>query len=216
MSLKRLQARAVLFDWDGTLLDSCAADTRAYISVFHTLGINWGIREFNRHYSPDWHNVYRAARLPRTKWPEADRLWSLAYEKESPVLMPGARNVVQRLSRDFTLAIVSSGNRRRVRRQLRAFGLADYFSACVCSEDAPKRKPHPAPLELALKRLRMEPQNCVFVGDTAEDTEMSRRAGVRSVAVMGRFPTASRLRAARPEVILRSIRDLPRRLHAAT
>lgn len=214
MSFKRLRARAVLFDWDGTLLDSCAADTRAYLSMFHALGINWGVREFNRHYSPDWHNVYRAAKMPRTKWSEADRLWSLAYEKETPDLMPGAREVVQRLNLDFTLAIVSSGNRRRVRRQLRAFALGDYFSACVCSEDAPKRKPHPAPLELALKRLRMEPQDCVYVGDTAEDIEMSRRAGVRSIAVLGPFPTASRVRAARPEVILRSIRSLPRCLQA--
>jgi phosphoglycolate phosphatase len=214
MSFKHLRMRAVLFDWDGTLLDSCAADTRAYLSMFRALGIHWGVREFNRHYSPDWHNVYRAAKLPRAKWREADRLWSLAYEMETPNLMPGARDVVQKLSRDFILGIVSSGNRRRVRRQLRTFALAGYFSACVCGEDAAKRKPHPAPLELALKRLHMEPQDCVFVGDTAEDIEMSRRAGVRSIAVLGPFPTASRVRAAQPDAILRSIRSLPLCLQA--
>jgi HAD superfamily hydrolase (TIGR01549 family) len=184
--------------------------------MFHALGIDWGVREFNRHYSPDWHNVYRAAKLAHAKWREADRLWSIAYEKETPDLIPGARYVIERLSRDFILAIVSSGNRRRVRRQLRSFALTDYFSVCVCSEDAPKRKPHPAPLLLALKRLRSEPQDCVYVGDTAEDIEMSRRVGVRSIAVLGPFPTARRLRAARPEVILRSIRNLPRRLQANT
>jgi phosphoglycolate phosphatase len=212
VSLKRFPACAVLLDWDGTLLNSYVADTRAYISMFRALDINWGTAELERTYSPNWHRIYRAARIPRSRWPEADRLWTLAYEKESPRLLPGARNVVRRLARDYLLGIVSSGNRHRVRRQLRAFGLAEHFSVCVCSEDASKRKPHPAPLELALERLRVRPEECVYVGDAPEDIEMARRAGVRPLAVLGPFPTADRVRRARPDAILRSIRDLPRYL----
>ena len=214
MKRKRFSARAVLFDWDGTLLDSYASDTRAYLSMFRALGVDWGVAELTRHYSPNWYRVYRAARLPTEKWDEADRLWTIAYGKESPALLPGARRIVQTLSRDFDLAIVTSGNRRRVRRQLRGFHLAAYFSACVCSEDAPRKKPHPAPLNLAIDRLRADPEECVYVGDTAEDIEMARRAGVRPLGVLGPFPTAERIRAARPDTILRSIRDLPSYLQA--
>src|ERR1700730_15018562 len=214
MKRKRFSARAVLFDWDGTLLDSYASDTRAYLSMFRALGVDWGVAELTRHYSPNWYRVYRAARLPTEKWDEADRLWTIAYGKESPALLPGARRIVQTLSRDFDLAIVTSGNRRRVRRQLRGFHLAAYFSACVCSEDAPRKKPHPAPLNLAIDRLRADPEECVYAGDTAEDIEMARRAGVRPLGVLGPFPTAERLRAARPDTILRSIRDLPSYLQA--
>jgi HAD superfamily hydrolase (TIGR01509 family) len=209
--VKRLRffARAVLFDWDGTLVNSYVADSRAYLSMFRAMGIEWGLEELARHYSPNWYRVYRAARLPRAKWAEADRLWSLAYARENPQLLPGARRIVRVLGREFDLGIVSSGNRRRVRRQLREFRLADYFSACVCHEDTPKRKPHPAPLELALERLHAEPKDCVYVGDTAEDIEMARRAGVRPIGVLGPFPTSDRVRAARPDAILRSIGDLP-------
>jgi HAD superfamily hydrolase (TIGR01509 family) len=214
MKRKRFSARAVLFDWDGTLLDSYASDTRAYLSMFRALGVDWGVAELTRHYSPNWYRVYRAARLPTEKWDEADRLWTIAYGKESPALLPGARRIVQTLSRDFDLAIVTSGNRRRVRCQLRGFNLAAYFSACVCSEDAPRKKPHPAPLNLAIDRLRADPEECVYVGDTAEDIEMARRAGVRPLGVLGPFPTAERIRAARPDTILRSIRDLPSYLQA--
>lgn len=216
MTRKRFAARAVLFDWDGTLLDSYAADARAYLSMFRTLAVPWTVREINRHYSPNWYRVYRAARLPRTHWQKADRLWALAYAKENPKLLPGARSVLRRLERDFQLGLVTSGNRNRVRRQLRAFGFAAYFSACVCSEDAARKKPHPAPLRLALTRLRAEPDECVYVGDTAEDIEMARRAGVRSIGVLGPFPTADRIRAARPDVLLKSIRDLPDCLRAET
>jgi HAD superfamily hydrolase (TIGR01509 family) len=204
--------RAVLFDWDGTLLNSYKADLRAYISMFHTLGIKWTEHDLARHYSPNWLRVYRAARLPRSKWVEADRLWSRAYKLENPPLLPGARRVVRLLARKFELGIVTSGNRSRVRRQLRQLELATYFSACVCSEDTAKRKPHPAPLQLALKRLRRAPEHCVYVGDTAEDIEMARSAGVRAIGVLGPFPTAARLRAAKPEVLLDSVKELPKYL----
>jgi HAD superfamily hydrolase (TIGR01509 family) len=206
--------RAVLFDWDGTLLNSYEADLRAYLSMFHALGINWTERELAQHYSPNWLRVYRAAQLPRSKWIDADRLWTRAYQLECPSLLPGARRVVRLLAQKYELGIVTSGNRPRVRRQLREFELAGYFSACVCSEDAAKRKPHPAPLQLALKRLRRDPKHCVYVGDTAEDIEMARRAGVRAFGVLGPFPTAARLRAANPEVLLNSVQELPQYLRA--
>lgn len=206
------QARAVLLDWDGTLLNSYAADVRAYVAMFRAFAIDWGVPELERHYSPDWYQVYRAARLPRSKWTEADRLWRAAYRAERPALLAGARSVIRMLERKFLLGIVTSGSRGRVRRQLREFGLADYFSACVCSEDAPKKKPHPAPLELALRRLRAEPGECVYVGDAPEDVEMARRAGVRPIGVLGPFPTAGRLRTAEPDALLRSIGELPRYL----
>ena len=212
MKTAQFATRAVLFDWDGTLLNSYEADLRAYLSMFHALGIKWTERELAQHYSPNWLRVYRAAQLPRSKWIEADRLWTRAYKLENPSLLPGARRVVRLLAQKYELGIVTSGNRPRVRRQLRQLELASYFSACVCSEDATKRKPHPAPLLLALKRLRRAPEHCVYVGDTAEDIEMARRAGVRAIGVLGPFPTAARLHAAKPDLLLTSVQELPRYL----
>ncbi|HXJ16143.1 MAG TPA: HAD family hydrolase [Candidatus Polarisedimenticolia bacterium] len=212
MNLVHFQARVVLLDWDGTLLDSYAADLQAYLAMFRAFEIEWGVRELECHYSPDWYRVYRAARLPRSKWKEADRLWRAAYRAERPPLLPSARKVLRTLEQEFRLGLVTGGSRGRVRRQLREFGLRDFFSACVCGEDAPRRKPHPAPLELALKRLRAEPGDCVYVGDAPEDIEMARRAGVKPIGVLGPFPTAERIRAARPDLLLRSIGELPRHL----
>ncbi|HUJ31822.1 MAG TPA: HAD family hydrolase [Candidatus Acidoferrum sp.] len=212
MTRTRLPARVVLFDWDGTLLDSCRADAGAYVEMFRILGVRWSASDFERHYSPDWYRVYRAARLPRAQWALADRLWRRAYKRQNPALLPGARSVVRTLHRSFRLGVVSSGSGWRVRPQIRGFELARYFSVCVCSEDARRRKPDPAPLKVALRRLHAEPNEAVYVGDSPEDVEMARRAGVRSIGVLGPFPTAAKLRAQSPEAILPSVRELPRLL----
>jgi pyrophosphatase PpaX len=199
----------VLFDWDGTLLDSFEADANAYTHMFAALGMSWSIAELKRHYSPNWHRVYRAACLPRAKWEEADRLWRLFYRKQQPKLQPGAKSVLRTLDRRFKLALVSSGSRSRVRRQLREHNVSAIFLAKVCSEDAPRRKPHPAPLRMALDQLRAQPQSSVYIGDAPEDIEMAHRAGVRAIGVLGGSPVPERLRAASPDAMIETIRELP-------
>jgi HAD superfamily hydrolase (TIGR01509 family) len=201
--------RGVLFDWDGTLINSYSADFSAYLAMFREMGIPWGLEELARHYSPNWYRVYRAARLPRARWDDADRAWRAQYAKHSPRLIAGARQVLVRLRRVHRLGLVTSGDRDRVTRQLRAFRLTRMFGARVCSGDTQEKKPHPAPLRLALRRLRLEPSACVYVGDSPEDLQMAKSAGVQAIAVLGPFPTEKRLRAARPDFLLESIRELP-------
>ena len=209
MRSRLLPPRFVLLDWDGTLLNSYASDMRAYLAMFRSLRIDWTIRDIERHYSPNWYRVYRAARIPRARWTVANRLWRKAYAKEKPALLPGARSTLRALARTYRLGLVTGGSRGRVRKQLRQFEFARYFEARVYSEDTLKKKPHPAPLLLALARLKARPEECVYVGDAPEDILMARRAGIRAIGVLGPFPTADAIRALKPEALLRSIRELP-------
>ena len=201
--------KGVLFDWDGTLLNSYRADSSAYLAMFREMGIPWGLEELAHHYSPNWYTVYRAAGLPRAKWDEADRLWRKQYARHRPRLLGGVRDVLERLRHRHQLGLVTSGDRNRVLLQLRTFRLTRLFDARVCSGDTLRRKPHPAPLKLALQQMCLDPSACVYVGDSPEDLEMARRAKVKAIAVLGPFPTEARLRAAKPDLLLESIRDLP-------
>ncbi len=203
------RVQAVLFDWDGTLLDSYHADSTAYQAMFKKLGIAWGIAELEKHYSPNWHRVYRAAGIPKERWAQADQLWRAAYASLRPALMPGTRRVLRQLAGNYVLGLVTSGNRARVRGQLRKFGFAQVFRAAVFAEDAQQRKPHPAPLKLALVRLQLRADECIYVGDSPEDIEMAHRAGVRAIAVLGPFPNHKRLRAAGASELLESLDELP-------
>ena len=202
----------VLFDWDGTLIDSYHADTSAYLAMFQEMGISWGIRELEKHYSPNWYQVYRAAKLPKKRWDDADRLWRAFYAKHRPKLIAGARGVLARLRGSHRLGLVTSGDRDRVTRQLREFRLTEHFLARVCSGDTLHKKPHPEPLRLALRQMALDPAACVYVGDAPQDIEMARRAGVRAIGVLGPFPTEKRLRASKPEWLLASIEELPETL----
>jgi HAD superfamily hydrolase (TIGR01509 family) len=201
--------QGVLFDWDGTLVDSYEADSAAYLAMFREMGVAWGLTELAEHYSPNWYDVYRAAQLPKERWADADRAWRAHYAKHSPGLIAGAREVLHEVRREHYLGLVTSGDRDRVTRQLREFRLTRVFRARVCSGDTRKKKPHPAPLRMALRHLQLRPSACVYVGDSAEDLQMARSAGVRAIAVLGPFPTEKRLRAAHPDYLLESICELP-------
>jgi HAD superfamily hydrolase (TIGR01509 family) len=199
----------VLFDWDGTLVNSYHADASAYLAMFKEMGINWGIEQLEKHYSPNWYHVYRAAGLQRSRWDDADRAWRAHYAKHRPKLIAGARRILARLASAHHLGLVTSGDRDRVTRQLREFRLTSVFAARVCSGDTLRKKPHPEPLRLALHKMKLDPLSCVYVGDAPQDVEMARRAGVRAIGVLGPFPTEKRLRAARPDFLLESLEQLP-------
>jgi pyrophosphatase PpaX len=210
MSAKRRpRIEGVLFDWDGTLINSYHADTCAYLAMFKEMGIAWGLEELEKHYSPNWYQVYRAAGLPRKRWEEADCAWRAHYAKNKPKLIAGARRILSKVGNTHHLGLVTSGDRDRVIRQLREFRLTTLFAARVCSGDTRHKKPHPEPLRLALRQMQLDPSACVYVGDAPQDVEMAQRAGVRAIGVLGPFPTEKRLRAAKPEFLIDSLDELP-------
>jgi HAD superfamily hydrolase (TIGR01509 family) len=206
---RKLGVEGVLFDWDGTLLNSYHADTSAYLAMFKEMGISWGLAELEKNYSPNWYHVYRAAGLPRKRWDDADRAWRAHYAMHRPKLIAGARRVLAKLGSTQHLGLVTSGDRDRVARQLSEFRLTTLFAARVCSGDTLRKKPHPEPLRLALRQMELHPSTCVYVGDAPQDVEMARRAGVRAIGVLGPFPTEKRLRAAQPDFLIGSIEELP-------
>lgn len=103
---------------------------------------------------------------------------------------PGIRDALEDLRGPSTrLAIVTSKNRRSMRRGLQLCGLEDYFDAFVTVDDVDQYKPHPAPVVEALSQLSSDPDEAVFVGDSPHDVAAGRAAGVQTAAVLwGPFP----------------------------
>jgi HAD superfamily hydrolase (TIGR01549 family) len=198
--------RAILFDWDGTLVDSAEKTFRCYVQVFSGFGIAFDRARFGETYSPDWHLTYRAVGLGPDRWPLADERWIDCYQSSESVLVPGVREALLRIrARRLTQGIVSSGDGSRVRRELVTLGIAAFFEAVVCGGETARRKPDPEPLVMALTRLGLEPAQAAYVGDSPEDVQMARAAGVFAVGIPGGFPNHAALRASAPDILAASL-----------
>jgi HAD superfamily hydrolase (TIGR01549 family) len=201
--------RAVLFDWDGTLVDSAEKTFACYVRVFAAYGISFDHAAFERTYSPDWYRTYLEVGLAREHWAEADARWLSCYATERSPLLAGARETLERLARaGLVLGIVSSGDGSRVRREIGDLGLAPFFGTVVCGGETASRKPHPEPLLLALERIGIARAEAAYVGDSPEDVAMAKAAGVESVGVPGRFPNRAALAASGPDVLAPSLESV--------
>jgi HAD superfamily hydrolase (TIGR01549 family) len=194
--------QAVLFDWDGTILDSAEATYRCYCRLFGSFAIPFDREAFARTYYPDWHRTYEALGLARTQWEEADARWWVLYHEEPAVLIPGAREALARVRESGHRAgVVTSGTRARVLGEIERYALSDVFGTVVAAGDTPERKPHPGPLRRALQMLDIAPAAAAYVGDSPEDIAMARAAGVFAIAIPGGFPNRPALLAAGADVV---------------
>lgn len=200
--------RAVVFDWDGTLVDSAEKSYRCYRKVFARFGIEYDHALFEKTYSPDWYRTYEDIRLPRERWPEADAHWLECYASEPSRLLPHAREALSSIAASgLVQGLVSSGDPVRVRGEVEALGLARYFSAVVCGGETEGRKPHPEPLLVALGRLSIDPARAAYVGDSPEDVTMAKAAGACAIGVPGGFPNRAALAAADPHLLAGSLAE---------
>jgi HAD superfamily hydrolase (TIGR01509 family) len=199
----------ILFDWDGTLIDTAPYSFAAFQKAFQDLGIPFEIELCERIYSPNWYSMYQALKLPEDKWQAADDLWLHHYAHMSAPLVPDGLYVLKELhNRGYCLGIVTSGSQGRVRRELDRFDLSDIFKTVVCNEDVLHKKPQPEGLIVALKNLGKEPQFCCYVGDSPEDIEMGRQAGVQTIGIPGGYPNSKTLPNANPDFCFDSILQL--------
>jgi pyrophosphatase PpaX len=203
---------AILFDWDGTLLDSYASGFRASMAVFRHFEIPLDRDRFLATYCPNWYVTYRHIGLPEDKWDEADRVWLETYGQERPEHYPFARRTLTILTENgYTLGVVTSGTRERVTQELDRHRLAEFFSTLVCFEDTEHKKPDPEPLLVALEQLGRRPSEAAYVGDRPEDILMGRNTGSYSIGVESAFGTRRVLEEAAPDLILPHAGHLPSR-----
>ena len=199
----------LLFDWDGTLFDSASRGFEAFEKTFRELGVKFSKEVYAACYSPNWYAMYETLNLPRLRWQEADDLWLRHYGAERAELVEGALETLLSLNRQgYCLGIVSSGSFRRVTREMEELGVKSIFRTLVCNEDIAKKKPDPEGLEKAMGMLNSSKMSCAYIGDAPEDIQMGKNAGVMTIGVPSSYPTSTRLKESRPDILLESITEL--------
>jgi phosphoglycolate phosphatase len=203
----------VVFDWDGTLLDSPGAIVASIEAACRDLGLEPPPIARSRHIiGLGLHDALRCA-LPELdprdygRLAERYRAHYLARDHEL-ALFPGASDLVRALHGEGRQLGVATGKSRiGLTRALATSGLEAYFHATRCADEC-FSKPHPAMLLEILEELGVEPERALMIGDTTHDLQMARSAGVAAVAVaFGAHPRAA-LAAEAPLVCVEDFEEL--------
>jgi len=203
------EIKTLLFDWDGTLADSAHLGLVAFEKTFDELGVPFVHAVYEAKYSPNWYSTYEALGLPKEHWLAADELWIRHYgEQSAPLIEAVGETLLQLRERGYQLAVVTSGSRSRVSREVEQCVLRDAFAVIICNEDIVNKKPHPEGLELAMREMNVAPSQCAYVGDAPEDIEMGRRGQVMTIGVRSDYPSSARVRSANPDLYLDRLAEL--------
>ena len=186
----------VVFDWDGTVVDSTAMIARSIQKAAADLGLQVPSLERASHVIGLGLRDALAAAVPDLA---ADRIEAfgeryrhhyIAIEEEI-VLFSGIRELLIELTESGAVLAVATGKSRRgLDRSFAATGLGMFFAASRCADET-HPKPHPAMLHEITAALAMSPQRTVMIGDTTHDLAMARSAGTSSIGVTyGAHPRA--------------------------
>lgn len=202
--------RAVLWDLDGTLVDSAEYHWLSWRDTMAAEGLSITYEQFLESFGQKNDRILRAwlgaeadaERVTRIGDAKEEEYRRLARERGLTPL-PGAREWAERLhERGWRQAIASSAPRANVEVMLGVLGLSRDFDAIVSAEDVTAGKPDPQVFLKAAERVGVTPDRCVVVEDAAAGVEAARRAGMRSIGV-------SRTAVLDADVFVRSLADLP-------
>lgn len=206
--------RALLFDLDGTLVDSIELLLGAFRHAFSTTlgrvpdesrwiaGIGTPLVAQMRGLVDDERDVERLIASYR----------AFQHEHHDRLVHPyhGTADVLAALrARGHPVGVVTSKGIELARRALAHTGLDAYIDALVGYEQCTRHKPEPEPVEVALDLLGYPPEEALFAGDSPHDIRAGNAAGVVTVAALWGPFTREALAAAHPDYLIAGIRDLP-------
>ncbi len=208
--------RTILFDFDYTLADS----SEAIIDCFNVGLAGMGLPAAE----PDAIRATIGLNLEdslvavagegfRARALEFRRLWrerSDVIMVDLTRLLPGVAETIDSLGdRGFELGVVSTKYRCRIEEVFDRTGLRHRFGSIVGGDDVRTHKPDPEGLLLSLERMRVRPEEALYVGDNVVDAEAAHRAGVGFVGVLSGVTPAERLRQWDCVAVVETVADLP-------
>ncbi len=211
---------ALVFDLDGTLVDTVGLRVEGWMEAFRALGVPVDPAVLRPLIGADGHVVARAgvrAAGQEVDDAMAERLDHLAGEafgrlNRSPRPLPGASDLLAALAASGTPHAIATASRAgQVLASVDALGLASR-PPIVDGSHVRHAKPAPDLLLLAARRLHAEPGDCWYVGDSTWDMQAARAGGLTAAGVTTGFATADDLLGAGADVVMASLRDLSRRI----
>ena len=211
--------RAIIFDMDGTLIDSIDAYHAITKDVMERLGMeltfsrevlfeifSQGKKLSDVIFPPDLENRGKIVEQFRVL---ATNAFKETFSRGEVELIDGVIHLFNELQRKrFSLAIVTSSMTEVLVPFLKARNLHSYLTCVLGRTEVPQLKPAPDPLLKCMEILNVEPCETIYVGDSVVDIQAGKAAGVWTVGVLTGTSDLNRLKAEAPDAILHSVGDL--------
>jgi pyrophosphatase PpaX len=181
--------RIILFDLDGTLIDSVRLILDSYHHTMRSHGLpartddDWlsGLGTPLSAQLADWGNDPETLKALIATYRE----YNLEHHDRMVTVYPGVVEVVRAIREaGVSTGLVTSKNRNGALRGLGVAGLVDMMDVLVCADEVDNPKPHPEPVEKAVRLLDGNPVQTIYVGDSIHDMQSGRAAGVRTAAAL--------------------------------
>ena len=203
----------IVFDWDGTIMDSTAVIVMSIQQAARDLGLPVPADSIASHVIglglTDALSM-AVPRLQRADYPRMVERYVAHWRthEDDLVLFPGVRDLLAELrQRQYLLAVATGKSRAGLDRSLAHGALADAFDWTRCADET-RSKPHPQMLIELMERFEVPPERTLMIGDTTHDSQMATNAGVPAVSVTyGAHPRAQ-LETLAPRVVVDSVAEL--------
>ena len=181
-SLPKLpKPKAIIFDWDNTLVDSWPIIHHAMVETFKHMGHKpWDLKETKEKVGKSMRDQFPG--LFGERWQEAGEVYTKTYRDshlQKLQAFPLAKELLESLQeKDLYLAVVSNKQGQVLRLEAEHMGLSDYFDKLIGAHDAARDKPFPDPVIMALdgSGIRMD-EHVWFIGDSITDVETALNTG---------------------------------------
>jgi len=211
----KLKVKGILLDLDGTIVDSRKAYLEAAKAAFAAIGrktVDTKIamevpRRLEQNLSIS--NIIKGRDSQKFLDVYLKAYYQVTSLKAKP--MPNVSETLKKLSQKTKLALITMRHvpKEKVIKELQKFGLAEYFQLVITALDTQYPKPSPEALIKCAKRLGIQVSQCAVVGDSVADTRAGKTAGMKTIAVLSGIFTKEELEKEKPDLILKSINELP-------
>ncbi|HST48593.1 HAD family hydrolase [Jatrophihabitans sp.] len=205
--------RGVLFDIDGTLVDTSYLHAVSWWQAFRHAGLDVPMARIHRAVGMGAENLVHEVTdgAADDRLPDLKASHDAVYATYWPALrlLPGARELVRHCHQaGLVTVLASSASKPEFEVLTRVLDLDEMIDATTSSDDADSSKPDPDIVQVALDKAGLEPGNAVFVGDAVWDVQASGKAGLKCVGVESGGTSAAELREAGAVATYRDAADL--------
>lgn len=211
MNMTTKEIKGLLFDFDGTLLDTNELIIQTFLHVLEPEFPGKFTREDMIPFiGPSLMESFSTIDPNRAEeWVRQYRIWNDKHHDELAKEFDGVTSTLYALrEKGIRLAIVSTKALESLSKGIRLLGIEDLIEVVVSMDDVKNVKPDPEPILLALKKLHLEKENVLMIGDNPHDIIGGQNAGVRTAGVAWSLKGEGFLMQFKPDYMLHHMSDL--------